>query len=344
MQGRGLSTMFRVKNILEFPKTMRRKLQGRGLSSMFRRQNLGIFSKILTRRLKKGVRIVKLVGVGIYSLSSKFVGTLKNSYMLIKTKRRKIRRKLPDTGEKIVEGENGEQEDDGVETVTIVLKVGMHNQCNGCVKKVIKSVQSFEGVAKTQRDSASATNEITVIGKRVDPVKLREYVALKTKKKVELISPLPKKPEKETPNEKKVVKKQAPQVMRVDSDSFRVDKANNFVKVKGTMDVTELTTCLKQKLKRDVHIYSTKAHNGGEEKDGDEMKENGGGGSCWRTEGEGAKIYEHPRGGPRQRNVYEYGYGYENRYNYGPGNGYGVDHVRQDEMFSDENPYFCSIM
>ncbi|RZC44672.1 hypothetical protein C5167_037624 [Papaver somniferum] len=237
------------------------------------------------------------------ALQSPFLVMLYIHLVLYRYKnRRKIRRKLPDTGEKIVEGENGEQEDDGVETVTIVLKVGMHNQCNGCVKKVIKSVQSFEGVAKTQRDSASATNEITVIGKRVDPVKLREYVALKTKKKVELISPLPKKPEKETPNEKKV------------------------------------------KLKRDVHIYSTKAHNGGEEKDGDEMKENGGGGSCWRTEGEGAKIYEHPRGGPRQRNVYEYGYGYENRYNYGPGNGYGVDHVRQDEMFSDENPYFCSIM
>ncbi|KAI3902337.1 hypothetical protein MKW92_014319 [Papaver armeniacum] len=75
--------------------------------------------------------------------------------------------------------------------VTIVLNVSMCCQCNGCVNKVIKSILSFEG--------------ITVIGKRFDPVKLREYIALKTKKKkVELISPLPKKPEKETPKEKKV--------------------------------------------------------------------------------------------------------------------------------------------
>ncbi|XP_026442372.1 heavy metal-associated isoprenylated plant protein 3-like [Papaver somniferum] len=153
-------------------------------------------------------------------------------------------------------------------------------QCNGCVKKVIKSILSFEGVGKTQRDSA--TSEITVIGNRVDPVKLRGYIALKTKKKVELISPLPKKPEKETPKKKKVVKRQAPQMMStvilkinlhcadcinkienlmmtkfegVDRDSFRVAKAKNLVTVKGTMNVTELTTYLKQKLKRDVHIF-----------------------------------------------------------------------------------------
>ncbi|KAI3855216.1 hypothetical protein MKX03_026074 [Papaver bracteatum] len=303
------------------------------------------------RRLKKGVRIVKLVGVGIYSLSSKFVGTLKNSYILIEKKRRKIRRKLLDKGGKIVKGENEKQEDDGVEMVIIVLNVSMRCQCNGCVKEVIKSIQSFEGVENTQRDCA--TNEITVIGKRVDPVKLREYIALKTNKKVELISPLPKKPEKETPKEKKVVKKQAPQVMStvilkinlhcagcinkiekcmtkyegVDRDSFRVAKANNLVTVKGTMDVTELTTYLKQKLKRNVHIVQAEEGDGGEEKDGDEMKENGGGGSDRRTEGENG-----------------YGYGYENGYNYGPGNGYGVDHVRPDEMFSDENSNFCSIM
>ncbi|XP_026410803.1 heavy metal-associated isoprenylated plant protein 3-like [Papaver somniferum] len=225
-------------------------------------------------------------------------GTLKNSYILIK-KRRKIRRKLPDKGEKIIKDENEKQEDDGVEMVTIVLNVSKRCQCIGCVKEVIKSIQSFEGVEKTERDSA--TNEITVIGKRVDPVKLREYVALKTKKKVELISPFPKKPEKETPKEKKVIKKQAPQVMStvippqvmsnvilkidlhcadcinetekfmttyegVDSDSFRVDEANNFVKVKGTMDVTELITSLKQILKRDVHIVRRRKEMSGNRK------------------------------------------------------------------------------
>ncbi|KAI3834174.1 hypothetical protein MKW92_043798 [Papaver armeniacum] len=264
-------------------------MRGISLSSMFRPKNHGIFPKTLTRRLKKGVRILKLVGVGIYSLSSKFVGTLKNSYILIKKKRRKIRKKLADKGEKIVKGENEKHEDDGVEMVTIVLKVSMCCQCNGCVKKVIKSILSFEGVGKTQRDSA--TNEITVIGKRVDPVKLREYIALKTEKKVELISPLPKKPEKETPKEKKVVKNQAPQVMStvilkinlhcadcinkiekcmtkyegVDRDLFRVAKAKNLVKVKGIMDVTKLTTYLKQKLKRDVHIVLAEEGDGREE-------------------------------------------------------------------------------
>ncbi|KAI3885039.1 hypothetical protein MKW98_002431 [Papaver atlanticum] len=217
--------------------------------------------------------------------------------------------------------------------VTIVLNVSMCCQCNGCVKKVIKSILSFEDNCDKK--------------KRVDPVKLREYIALKTKKKVELISPLPKKPEKETPKEKKVVKKQAPQVMStvilkinlhcadcinkiekcmtkyegLDRDSFRVAKAKNIVTVKGTMDVTELTTYLKQKLKRDVHIVPAEEGDGGTREQREELLK-----------------YEHPRAGPRQRD----GYGYEN--GYGPGNGYGVDHVRPYEMFSDENPNFCYIL
>ncbi|KAI3995887.1 hypothetical protein MKX01_017084 [Papaver californicum] len=165
----------------------------------------------------------------------------------------------------------------------------MHCYCNGCLKKVIKSIKSFEGVEKTQRDSA--TNKVTIKGRRVDPFMMG--------------------------------------YQGVDSDSFRVDKANNLIKVKGTMDVTEFTAYLKQKLKRDVDIVLTKVGDGGEEKDGDEMKENGGGGrSEKRTEGGGAaKTYGYPRAGPRQRDGYGngYGYGYGNGYNYGPGNGYGVD-------------------
>ncbi|KAK4440701.1 Heavy metal-associated isoprenylated plant protein 3 [Sesamum alatum] len=75
----------------------------------------------------------------------------------------------------------------GKNNVTVVLKADLH--CEGCVSKVLKCIRSFDGV-----DTASIGEEqrITVVGK-VDPVKLRERVEQKTHKKVELISPQPKK-------------------------------------------------------------------------------------------------------------------------------------------------------
>ncbi|KAL0417684.1 UNVERIFIED_CONTAM: Heavy metal-associated isoprenylated plant protein 3 [Sesamum radiatum] len=75
----------------------------------------------------------------------------------------------------------------GKNNVTVVLKADLH--CEGCVSKVLKCIRSFDGV-----DTASIGDEqrITVVGK-VDPVKLRERVEQKTHKKVELISPQPKK-------------------------------------------------------------------------------------------------------------------------------------------------------
>ncbi|MCL7030099.1 hypothetical protein MKW94_014610 [Papaver nudicaule] len=231
--------------------------------------------------------------------------------------------------------------------VTIVLKVDMCCCCKGCAKKIMKTTRRFKGVVNT----LAATNEITVIGRKVDidPLKLAEYVALKTKKKVELVSPLPT---KQTPkeNENPVVKKQeAPdQVMStvtfkidkidlhcdrcidniakfvtgyqgVDKDSFRIDTENNLVRVKGTMDAKELTAYLKQNLKRDVVIVWTSKGDSSKEKDAD--------GSEKRTEGGAAQNFGHPRAGPR----YEDGYGhvYGNGYNpngYGHGynpNGYG---------------------
>ncbi|KAL8149920.1 hypothetical protein AgCh_006795 [Apium graveolens] len=75
--------------------------------------------------------------------------------------------------------------------ITVVLKIDLH--CEGCAKKVRRSVKNFEGVEKVKTDSAN--NKITVTG-TVEPEKLREKVEYKTKKKVELVSPQPKKDEK----------------------------------------------------------------------------------------------------------------------------------------------------
>ncbi|KAK7245102.1 hypothetical protein RIF29_39936 [Crotalaria pallida] len=88
----------------------------------------------------------------------------------------------------------------------VVLKLDLH--CEGCVKKIKKAVRHFEGVEDVKADISA--NKLTVIGK-VDPAKVREKLAEKTKKKVDLVSPQPKKdagagadksPEKK-PDEKK---------------------------------------------------------------------------------------------------------------------------------------------
>ncbi|XP_041990429.1 heavy metal-associated isoprenylated plant protein 3-like [Salvia splendens] len=83
-------------------------------------------------------------------------------------------------GEKKKEKEN---ENGGV---TVVLKADFH--CDGCASKVIKCIRSFDGVDSVTIDG----QKITVVG-NVDPAKLREKTEQKTHKKVELISPQPKK-------------------------------------------------------------------------------------------------------------------------------------------------------
>ncbi|KAL5986385.1 hypothetical protein ACLOJK_014718 [Asimina triloba] len=89
-------------------------------------------------------------------------------------------------------GGGGDKKGDGgkndEKSITVVLKVDMH--CDGCAKKVKKSVNGFEGVESVKADSSS--NKLTVVGK-VDPEKIRSRVEIKTKKKADLVSPVPKK-------------------------------------------------------------------------------------------------------------------------------------------------------
>ncbi|KAK3001146.1 hypothetical protein RJ639_021071 [Escallonia herrerae] len=90
-------------------------------------------------------------------------------------------------GEKDDAKKEGEKKPDAG-PATVVLKLDLH--CEGCAKKVKRSIRHFDGVEDVQADSAN--NKLTVKG-NVDPAWLRESLEKKTKKKVELVSPQPKK-------------------------------------------------------------------------------------------------------------------------------------------------------
>uniref|UniRef100_A0A0A9DRQ2 HMA domain-containing protein n=1 Tax=Arundo donax TaxID=35708 RepID=A0A0A9DRQ2_ARUDO len=83
--------------------------------------------------------------------------------------------------------EKKEEEKKPEEPQEIVLKVHMH--CEGCAKKVEKSLWRFEGVENMKTDSRSKT--VVVKSRTADPAKVCERVQKKTKRRVELIAPLP---------------------------------------------------------------------------------------------------------------------------------------------------------
>ncbi|XP_010250648.1 PREDICTED: heavy metal-associated isoprenylated plant protein 3-like [Nelumbo nucifera] len=100
----------------------------------------------------------------------------------------------------------------------IVLRVYMH--CEGCAKKVKRSLRGFEGVEDVQTDCR--THKVVVKGKKADPLKVLDRVQKKSHRQVELLTPIPKPPAEESKkdeenkeNVKPEEKKEEPQVIIV---------------------------------------------------------------------------------------------------------------------------------
>ncbi|KAL9228070.1 hypothetical protein vseg_003686 [Gypsophila vaccaria] len=90
--------------------------------------------------------------------------------------------------EKNTKNNEAEKKNDGGGANTIVLQFDMH--CEGCAKKVRRSLMKFQGVESVKTDCS--TNKLVVTGK-VDPVKVKERVEEKIKKTVALVSLQPNK-------------------------------------------------------------------------------------------------------------------------------------------------------
>ncbi|KAJ7972360.1 Heavy metal-associated isoprenylated plant protein [Quillaja saponaria] len=188
---------------------------------------------------------------------------------------------------------------------SVVLKIDMH--CEGCAKKIRRAVRNLDGVEDVKTDVSA--NKLTVIGK-VDPTKLQDKLAEKTKKKVDVVSPQPKKDaggdkksdgkSDKKSDEKKSDEKKAEDKKPKEStvvlktrlhcdgctskirkfikkikgvESVDIDGAKELITVKGTMDVKELAPYLKEKLKRSVDVVPSK-----KDDDKKENKQGSGGG------------------------------------------------------------------
>ncbi|KAG7035989.1 Heavy metal-associated isoprenylated plant protein 3, partial [Cucurbita argyrosperma subsp. argyrosperma] len=247
------------------------------------------------------------------------------------------------------------------DTTTAVFKIDMH--CEGCANKIRKCVREIEGVERARADWEA--NKLTVIGK-FDPAKLREKLADKTKKKIDIVSSENKK-EKESkkpdepavgdkkPEEKKSKDKETPvttvtlkvelhcqgcieKIYKVVArtkgvEDMAIERQKDLVMVKGKMDVKALIENLEEKLRRKVAVVVPKKDKDDEAKGGDSSDKN-------KSGGDAAQPANGSGGGDGHRldhmavPVLGYGYGY----------GYGGEHLPSVQMFSDENPNACSVM
>uniref|UniRef100_A0A0D9XIJ6 HMA domain-containing protein n=1 Tax=Leersia perrieri TaxID=77586 RepID=A0A0D9XIJ6_9ORYZ len=232
----------------------------------------------------------------------------------------------------------------------IVLKVDMH--CEGCAKKVEKSLLRFEGVENVKADSRSKT--VVVKSRTADPSKVCERVQRKTKRRVELISPLPPPPEEEKkeetppPEEKKEPPKTITVILKVQMhcdacaqllqkrlnkiegvESVEIDLANDQVIIKGIMDPAVLVDSIQRKTRRPAVIVE-------EEKPPEEEK---------KAEEEEKKPEEEEKKADGVDEV--------KKYDFWPPVRYYVEYVYPyppppatalvSEEFSDENPNACTI-
>ncbi|KAJ8623638.1 hypothetical protein MRB53_032168 [Persea americana] len=144
--------------------------------------------------------------------------------------------------------------------------------CEGCAEKIKRAVKGFDGVQEVKGDISN--NKLTVVGK-VDPEKIRERIEQETKKKVVLVSPLPKKDKRGEKKPKEPVVRKVVLKIRLDCEGciqkteriisktkgvehVAVNPQKDLVTVKGTMDAKTLPEYLKKKLERRVEIVPPK--------------------------------------------------------------------------------------
>ncbi|KAE9610152.1 putative heavy metal-associated domain, HMA [Lupinus albus] len=258
----------------------------------------------------------------------------------------------------------------------IVLKVFMH--CEGCARKVRRSLKGFPGVEDVITDCK--THKVVVKGEKADPLKVQERVQRKSHRQVELLSPIPKpqaeedkKPVEEKPKPEE--KKEEPQVITVvlnvhmhceacsqeikrriekmkGVESAEPDLKNSQVSVKGVFEATKLLEYVHKRTGKKAVIVKQEAEKkeepkeaAKEEKKAEEGEKGNGEGeeNKEKKEGEEAKPVE----GNAEEEINKVIDMKRNEYYYNPPREYYHAYpgpAYPPQIFSDENPNACTVM
>ncbi|XP_078164131.1 heavy metal-associated isoprenylated plant protein 7-like isoform X2 [Carex rostrata] len=271
-----------------------------------------------------------------------------------------------------------EKKEEAPEPPEIVLKVDMH--CEGCAKKVQKSLRKFEGVEEVKADSRAKT--VVVKGKAADPAKICERVQRKTGRRVELISPLPPPPKEEKkeeppkeappPEEKKEEPKPITVVLKIRMhceacaqilqkrikkmegvESVETDIANDQILVKGIFDPNVLVEHVHKRTGRQALIVPEEEKKEEEKKEEEKKEEDK---KNEEPKEEELKKYDYWHPFPHVEYAYPAYPGYPAYHAY---HAYQPPHIQYDsyplhhaqyglyaqpQVFSDENPNACSVM
>ncbi|KAI3466495.1 hypothetical protein Pfo_023158 [Paulownia fortunei] len=252
--------------------------------------------------------------------------------------------------EEVKEEKKEEEKKNNEEPQEIVLKVDMH--CEACARKVARALKGFQGVEEVRADCKKS--KVVVKGKEADPIKVSERVQKKSRRKVEIISPLPKLPEEnkqenkeEPPKEEK--KEEPPAVITVvlkvrmhcepcaqtlqkiigkvkGVESVTTDIANDQIMVKGVLDPDKLVNDVYKRTGKQASIVKNEEKKDEEKKD-DEKKDG---------KQEEKKLSEESKEEDGKKTDIK-------KSEYWPPK-YYMDYAYPPQMFSDENPNACSVM
>ncbi|CAN6470632.1 unnamed protein product [Victoria cruziana] len=230
--------------------------------------------------------------------------------------------------------------------------------CEGCARKVQRSLRGFPGVEEVYADSK--THKVVVKGKAADPLKLRERIQKKSGKKVEIISPLPKAPEEEKKEEEQPKqeeeKKEEPVVVTVvlavrmhcescaqvvqrrihklkGVESVETDLKNDKVVVKGVVDPEMLVQYIYKQTRKQATIVPPPPPPEEEKKEEEVKTEEKGEGE--KKEEEEGKGEEEVKSETKKMEYWSY---------WPPPRYYYPEQTYAPQIFSDENPNACSVM
>ncbi|XP_031490598.1 heavy metal-associated isoprenylated plant protein 7-like [Nymphaea colorata] len=261
----------------------------------------------------------------------------------------------------------------------IVLKVDMH--CEGCARKVKRSLRGFEGVEEIQVDTK--THRVVVKGKAADPLKICQRIEKKSGRKVELISPSPKSLEEAKKaqekqaakqEEKEKEKKEEPAVivavldvhMHCENCSQEIrriiekmkgvqsadpDLKSKQVTVRGAFDPASLVAYLHRRTGKHAAVVKQEVEKKEEKSKEEKDKKAGKGGGSGeakdnKTESAGGGGEKKAEKKNEKKEGGEEGgeTKAEAKKSEAPIPKYSIEYVHAPQIFSDENPNACSVM